>query len=100
MLCRLAIHLRPGIFPFIRQRVWPPASTVDAKSLQPMKPNFPKLRSGAAYLADVAADVRRLNSNFPPDTKTGNESQSLVTSAATRRLTSSQLAAGGTKRVV
>jgi hypothetical protein len=48
-----------------------------------MKPNFPKLRSGAAYPADVAADVRRLNSNSPPDTKTETESQSLVTSAAT-----------------
>jgi hypothetical protein len=48
-----------------------------------MKPNFPKLSSGAAYLADVAADVRRLNSNSTPDTKTGDESQSLVTSAAT-----------------
>src|ERR1017187_1508920 len=85
MLCRLAIHLRPGIFPFIRQRVWPPASTVGAKSLQPMKPNFQKPHSGAAYFADVAADVRRLNLNFPPDTKTGNESQSLVTSVATTK---------------
>jgi predicted helicase len=33
--------------------------------------------------AEVAADVRRLNLNSPPDTKMGNESQSLVTSAAT-----------------
>jgi superfamily II DNA or RNA helicase len=37
------------------------------------------------HLADVAADVRRLNLNSPPDTKTGNESQSLVTSTATSK---------------
>jgi superfamily II DNA or RNA helicase len=36
------------------------------------------------HLADVAADVRRLNSNSPPETKAENESQSLVTSSATK----------------
>src|ERR1035437_2767502 len=34
-------------------------------------------------VAAVAADVRRLHSNKPPETEMGNESQSLVTSAAT-----------------
>jgi hypothetical protein len=32
----------------------------------------------------VAADVRRLNLNSPPETKTGNENQNLVTSADTK----------------
>jgi len=55
----------------------------DVKSAQSFVSDGPE--GVGTHLADVAADVRRLNSNSPPDTKTGNESQSLVTSAATNK---------------
>jgi len=55
----------------------------DVKSAQSFVSDGPE--GVGTHLADVAADARRLNLNSPPDTKMGNESQSLVTSAATSK---------------
>jgi hypothetical protein len=53
----------------------------DVKSAQSFVSDGPE--GVGTHLNGVAADVRRLNLNSPPDTKTWNECQSLVTSAAT-----------------
>lgn len=53
----------------------------DVKSAQSFVSDGPE--GVGTHLADVAAEATRLNLNSPPDTQTGNESQSLVTSAPT-----------------
>ncbi len=53
----------------------------DVKSAQSFVSHGPE--GVATHLADVAADVRRLTSNSQTRAERGNESQSLVTSAAT-----------------
>src|ERR1035437_6671004 len=55
----------------------------DVKSAQSFVSDGPE--GVATHLANVAVEVTRLNLISPPDTQTGNESQSLVTSAASSK---------------